>query len=197
MSRFDLNNKRFRRPELYLYELLRAAASGELDRRGLRLERADVVCVDVRGGRLENETADGDVAGVGGELFRANHGPTNPPNSVKARIVTDLIDGFLSDAELRVFWPLFPPEHMMQPVKAGEQVTVVFDDDGRAHGIWLARTPGLVGAGVAKAVDGYTRLDTTGRRQDLFGTRNNDDGTARPVHSPGYRRGRDLFGRVS
>lgn len=64
-------------------------------------------------------------------------GPRNPPNSIKARILSGDKDKFIPDDALRIFWPLFPASP--DTPSAGEMVYVVFEDEDLQHGLWLGR----------------------------------------------------------
>lgn len=149
-NRFQHRDK-FRRPEIFLAELLQKSARGkfrETDENVPVLYRAIVYAVDVLGGQLENPDGNGEVQHelASGTTFRspANVGPKNPKNSIKARIITDGFDQFLGDSKLRVFWPLFP-EQAQVPIKPGEHVYVMFEDTKFLHGLWLGKLPGHEG----------------------------------------------------
>ena len=145
--RAPLSREKFRKPELFLSELLRKSAQGRLSERDDNSRvfyRAVVVAVDVNGGRLENSGGDGKLTHViGGKAIDvpATVGPPNPRNSVKARIVTEGFDQFISDSRLRVFWPFFD-EHVSIPIKPGEHVYVLFEDEGFQHGLWFSKVSG-------------------------------------------------------
>ena len=147
MSKSFLSRDKFRKPEHFLSELLKKSVQGsfrEEDEYVPFLFRALVVAVDVEGAKLENPSGDGTVSHVlDGRSFdvSANVGPINPKNSVKARMITDGLDQFISDNRMRVFWPFFP-EHMMIPIKPGEYVYVVFEDQNYEHGLWISKVPG-------------------------------------------------------
>ncbi len=150
MAKDPLYREKFRKPELFLSELLRKSAQGnisERDENSRVFYRALVVAVDVQGGRLENEAGTGKLTHVmNGKSVDvpANVGPTNPQNSVKARILTDGFDQFITDDRLRVFWPFFP-EHVSIPIKPGEHVYVLFEDEGFQHGLWFSKVSGHEG----------------------------------------------------
>ncbi len=139
--------ERFRRPELFLSELISRSARGEMwgrDENVTVLHRATVVAVDVLGGRLENPAGEGSVShSISGRLVEvpARVGVSNPRNSVKARIVTKEHDQYVGDDDLRVFWPLMQ-EHDALPIKPGEHVYVLFEDDGWEHGLWVGKVSG-------------------------------------------------------
>lgn len=145
---------KFRRPELLFQEILRKGAQGayyERDELIPFLHRALVIGVDVVGGLLENPSANGKVEhNVDGKKYDvpARTGPENPPNSIKARIITDGDDKFATDDNLRVFWPFFP-ENISVPIKPGEHVYVVFEDSEQMHGLWVTKIPGHNGVNYA------------------------------------------------
>ncbi len=147
MPRDMQGRERFQRPELFLSDLLKRAARGafvERDESPALFFRALVVAVDTVGGALENDDGSGSVThdrGGRGTTFPAVVGPRNPRGSLKARILSDGYDQFVSDDRLRVFWPLFP-EHSSLPVKPGEHVYVMFEDADREHGLWVAKVSG-------------------------------------------------------
>ncbi len=121
------------------------------------LYRALVVGVDVEGGKLENPDANGGVShDVDGKKFDvpARSGPKNPQNSIKARILSDGLDKFSTDDNLRVFWPFFP-ENISVPIKPGEHVYVIFEDSQMQHGLWISKIPGHQGVNYAPGKDFY------------------------------------------
>lgn len=156
MAGIPLYREKILRPEIGLTELLRKNAGGEFWERDEYVPfmyRAIVVAVDAAGGRLENP--DGTVSealesripyvdspGSSGQSFSyvvvPTKGPANPPNSLRARIVTNGLDQFLDDQHLRTFWPLFQNAFVPMP---GELAYVVFEDSSFTHGLWLARVP--------------------------------------------------------
>lgn len=160
----QLNRDKFRRPELFLSELLRKSAQGKLSERDDNSRvfyRALVVAVDVVGGRLENPDGQGTLSHVvGGRSIDvpATIGPRNPQNSVKARILTDGADQFIQDDRLRVFWPMFP-EHVSVPVKPGEHVYVLFEDEGSQHGLWFSKVSGHEGVNIAPGQSTYSKRE--------------------------------------
>jgi hypothetical protein len=159
-----LTRDKFRRPELLFQEFLRKGAQGlfkERDEISPFLYRALVLAVDVEGGKLENPDASGGVShNVNGKKFevQARLGPKNPPNSIKARILTDGFDKFSTDENLRVFWPFFP-ENISVPVKPGEHVYVVFEDSHLQHGLWVTKVPGHNGVNYAPGKDYYKPVE--------------------------------------
>lgn len=158
--------EKFRRPELFLSELLKRSAQGlvkDSEEQTTFLHRAVVVAVDVIGGKLENPFGNGFVNHVidGKSVdVPATVGPLNPPDSVKARIIANGLDQFVGDRELRVFWPLFP-EHMSSPIKPGEHVYVVFEDSDMQHGLWFCRVPGQDGANFFRGQDSFKNDSST------------------------------------
>lgn len=166
MSDEGLTRDRFRRPEILFQELLRKHARGELLERGEHtqfLHRALVIAVDVQGAKLENPDANGKVThkidGVGTFDVPARTGPENPPNSIKARVLSDGDDKFTNDEQLRVFWPFFP-ESISVPIKPGEHVYVVFEDTEQQHGLWVTKVPGHTGVNYSPGKKFYTPLET-------------------------------------
>lgn len=147
MARSPLSKEKFRRPEIFLSELLKKSAQGffrEIDENNTFLYRAVVVAVDVFGGKLENTRGQGSVEHViNGKSVDtvARIGPDNPRNSIKARILTNGLDQFVGANDLKVFWPFFP-EHMSIPIKPGEHVYIIFEDSEFQHGLWLTKIPG-------------------------------------------------------
>ena len=146
------------RPEAFLGEMLKKYARdgiSETSDAPQFLMRASVVAVDVEGGKLENPSGEGSVShdfdGKKRE-FKATVGPKNPPNSVKARIVQDGQDQFMSDDDLGIFWPLFQG-HVSMPIKPGEHVYVMFEDRMKKHGLWVSRVAGQEGSNVARGRD--------------------------------------------
>lgn len=142
---------RFRYPEQFLADVLRKGARDEFGRRSENptiFHRALVVAVDVVGGKLQNPKADGKLTQkVNGKQVDvpAIAGPPNPKNSIKARIISDGFDQFISDDNLRIFYP-FLPDHVRVPIKPGEHVFVTFEDPRFEHGLWLWKVPGHEGA---------------------------------------------------
>jgi hypothetical protein len=156
---------------LFLKELIRKYMMGKLQETDVYpqfMYRATVLAVDPDGGALENPNAEGSFdAVIDGQQtkLKASSGPSNPPNSLKCRIITDGRDRLNVDSDVGVFWPLMP-EHMAPPVKPGEHVYVVFEDQHRVHGLWLGRVSGHVGANV---VIGASQLKpSSGGINDVF-----------------------------
>ncbi|MBI2449261.1 hypothetical protein HYV49_03105 [Candidatus Pacearchaeota archaeon] len=106
-------------PERNVFGLLRDYQSNSLSDSGF-LHRAIVVSIDQLGGALEDK-------------------PKNPKNSIKARIISDASHSMLNNDDLPVFWPLFPFDTF--PLKEGEHVYVIFENEKRDHGLWLTRIP--------------------------------------------------------
>ena len=120
MTRSPIRSKDAQSPDRIFSNLLKDYVDGRLGASATFL-RASVVSIDQVGGQLETEPA------------------INPPNSIKARIITDALDKNTSDEDLQVFWPMFP--HHILPIKEGEHVLVVFEDLERSHGMWITRIP--------------------------------------------------------
>lgn len=164
MASDGFTRDKFRRPEILFQEILRKGAQGaykEQDENSRFLFRALVLAVDVQGGQLENPDASGGVShNIDGKKFEvaARLGPLNPPNSVKARVLTDGQDKFLPDERLRVFWPFFP-ESISVPVKPGEHVYVLFEDTRMQHGLWVAKVPGHSGVNYSPGREHYQPVD--------------------------------------
>ena len=106
-------------PEKNILSALRDLTEGKLGGDTF-LRRALVVEIDHVGGKLEEK-------------------PTqNPKGSIRARIISEPSPHtFLENAELPVFWPLFPYDTF--PLKETEHVYVIFETP--SHGIWLSRIP--------------------------------------------------------
>lgn len=147
-------NEKFRRPSIGFTEMLRKGIGGmlrEKDEYATFMFRALVLASDPYGGKLE--TPDGVPEGktyleevihdvTGGEIARytvnPTLGPRNPKNSVRARIITEGMDQFIDDDNLRTFWPLLPG---ISNPSAGELVYVVFEDERMTHGLWISKVP--------------------------------------------------------
>lgn len=118
--RKPIRAKEVQNPERILSNLLQDYVTGALDDYTF-LYRASVVAIDQVGGQLETN-------------------PPNPKNSIRARVITNGRDKDTDDADLTVFWPLFPFDVM--PLKEGEHVYIVFEDAAiKRHGLWLTRIP--------------------------------------------------------
>jgi len=169
-----LNRDRFRRPELLFFDFLRKGAQGLFrlkDEVVPFLFRAEVLAVDTEGGNLENPTSNGSIEHVinGNKVkIDAKLGPNNPANSIKARVLTDGLDKFSNDENLKVFWPFFP-ESVSISVKPGEHVYVVFEDSSQTHGLWLTKVPGHEDLNFAEGSSFYTAPQTTPRLAATFG----------------------------
>jgi hypothetical protein len=158
-----LSNEKYRRPSIAFQDILRKGSGGVYREKGeysAFMFRAVVIAVDTIGGRLETPTGkphkkSGDKWVEGGkeleEIVREakgpplakysivpNKGPVNPANSIKARIISNNMDQFISDDDLRCYWPMFPG---ISNISAGEMVYVVFEDEDFTHGLWLAKVP--------------------------------------------------------
>jgi len=111
-NEFDLIN-----PERCFYDAIKNAT--ESGGASSFLKRAVVTEIDMVGGQLDDS-------------------PKNPKNSIRARIISDSSQCFLSEDELPVFWPLFPFD--VFPIKEGEHVYVVYENEAKAdHGLWITR----------------------------------------------------------
>lgn len=173
---------KFRRPELFLSELLRKSAQGrfhEVDENVPFLYRAAVIAVDVEGGKLQNPGGSGKVTHTfNGKSIDvpAIDGPENPKNSIKGRIMTEGFDQFFSDDDLRVFWPFFP-EHNGLPIKPGEHVYVLFEDADFQHGLWISKVPGHEGANFVRGEKQFEKA-SAGSKTEMFpdsaGTKKDD-----------------------
>jgi len=165
--------ERFRRPEIFLSELINDHARGDIRNKSDHVQtwyRALVIAVDVFGARLENPDGEGFMTHVidGKSVDTpATIGPVNPKNSVKARIISNEFDQFIGDDDLRVFWPMMP-EHDSVPVKPGEHIYVTFEDESYEHGLWLGKVPGDENLNYFRGQDKYT-LDEEGRLANSFG----------------------------
>lgn len=140
-----------RRPEIIMAEMIKSAAIGHVDR---HMHRALVLAYDARGGQLQNPNGSGFITvktKSGEKKYKALAGPTNPPSSIKARIITDSIDSLHEDDDVRVFWPLM--EH--STALPDEHVMVMFEDAHRENGLWLVRVPNHVGQNHAPGADSY------------------------------------------
>lgn len=160
MSKFqDLD--RWRRPELFFAEVINKSARGEFREENTNVKiwyRATVIAVDVTGGRLENSNGSGELEHIienRSFSVQANVGPSNPKNSIKARVLTDEFDQFVDDKDLRVFWPMMS-EHDSIPIKPGEHVYVTFEDENFEHGLWFGKVPGHSGVNFFKGDSSYT-----------------------------------------
>lgn len=163
--REPFSRDRFRRPERFFDEFLRKGVKGLFVERGENVPviyRALVVGVDTEGGKLENPDGSGKVPHkIDDKKFDApaRVGPENPPNSIKARVLTDGLDRFYLDDDLRVFWPFFPDTHAI-PVKPGEHVYVMFEDSQRTHGLWISKVSGHTGVNYAPGDKFYEDSDS-------------------------------------
>lgn len=164
MSR-QQNKDVWRRPELFFADLLKKEATRDYVTRDEHLvvwHRAVVEAVDVKGGKLENPQGAGSVKHKMGKKeieFNASIGPTNPKNSVKARIISEGFDQFFDDDSLRVFWPMFP-ENDSIPVKPGEHIYVTFEDSNFEHGLWLGKVSGHENLNYYRGQDSYKPINS-------------------------------------
>ena len=164
MSKNFQTIEKFRRPEIFLSELINKSVRGELWDKDENVQvwwRALVVAVDVQGGLLENPEGAGGLTHVidGKELdVPANVGPLNPRNSIKARIITAGLDQYDDDESLRVFWPMFP-DHDAMPIKPGEHVYITFEDTDFQHGLWFGKVPGHQNVNYFRGQDSFEASD--------------------------------------
>lgn len=119
MPRKNITTRDIQNPNRILSNLINDYVDGTLDYKRF-LYRAVVVEIDHIGGVLEKD-------------------PPNPKNSIKARVISDGFDSFTPDEDLQIFWPLFPFDVM--PIKQGEHVYVIFEDEMRQVGLWITRIP--------------------------------------------------------
>lgn len=184
--------EKWRRPELFLAELLSKSVRGELWDKSESVQvwhRAIVSAVDVEGGKLENPDGAGSISHlIDGKVvqFPSNVGPLNPRNSIKARVTSKGFDQLVSDDDLKVFWPLFP-EHDMIPVKPGEHVYVTFEDDDYEHGLWLGKVSGHSNVNFFRGEDAFKVQDKS--KAAKFGD-------APPSNSPVADKDSDDAGRL-
>lgn len=163
MSETLLRNKLLR-PELFLSELIKKYAQDgfvKSDEYPEFLRRAVVVAIDVEGGHLQNPSGTGSVTHVvSGKRIEvtALKGPHNPPNSIKARVISESEDQFSDDAGLAVFWPLLP-EHLLPPLKINEHCYVTSEDAQGEHGLWIGKVSGHDNVNFYDGVTSYERDD--------------------------------------
>jgi len=157
--------EKFRRPEVFLSELINKSVRGELWDKDENVQvwwRAVVIAIDVEGGLLENPEGEGGLAHVIDKRefeVPANVGPLNPRNSIKARIITAGLDQYDDDDSLRVFWPMFP-DHDAMPIKPGEHVYVTFEDTDFQHGLWFGKVPGHQNVNYFRGQDSFEASET-------------------------------------
>jgi hypothetical protein len=164
MSKVIQTRQKLIQPELFLGELIRKYAQGKFLERDDSIPilfRAVVVAVDAIGGKLENKDGKGVVSyelDNKNHTFNANVGPSNPKNSIKARIITEGFDQFFADNDLRVFWPFFP-EHITLPIKPGEHVYIMFEDNKFEHGLWVCKIPGHENVNFYRGQNSFSKED--------------------------------------
>lgn len=179
-----MTSERFLRPEQILADVIEKGGKGLYLERGATIPfllRAIVVAVDVEGGKLENPKGDGSLSHqLSGKSFQvpATIGPKNPANSVKARIITGGRDQFIHDDRLRVFWPFFD-EHVSTPVKPGEYVYVMFEDEGDSHGLWISKISGHEGVNYARGRDFFVEPGSTSLASKFPDTKSNSDSSSK------------------
>lgn len=167
--------EKYKRPELFLQELLRKYAKGQLLDTTSNVQpfmKAIVLAIDLDGGNLSNPDAVGSVT-VGKTTFRAQVGPRNPANSIKARVISKGFDRFFTDAETRVFWPMVQNDHISVPIKPGEHVTVIFEDQHYEHGLWLFKASGHEGPNFSEGAASFSQVSQT-NAMDAFERPQND-----------------------
>lgn len=172
MAKFQ-DLEKFRRPEMFLAELLNKSVRGELSDKeeNPRLwYRALVVAVDVEGGKLENPDGDGVVTHlINGKSVDtpARLGPVNPRNSIKARLITDEFDQFVEDSDLKIYWPMMG-EHDAIPIKPGEHVYTTFEDRDFKHGLWFGKVAGHENVNFFRGQDSFTLNQESSRLASKF-----------------------------
>lgn len=118
-----ISDKDVQSPDRLQNNLVNDYISGDLDEYGV-IHRAVVVKIDTEGGQLPNPDKPEE--------------PLNPPNSFLGRIITNSMDGGIDDEDdLPIFWPMTP--HDVYPIKEGEHVYVMLEDELGEHGVWLSR----------------------------------------------------------
>lgn len=151
-------------------DLVRDAARGDGPDRTVR--RALVLAIDLDGGKLQNPDGSGSVRsswpGQRELVIPALVGPPNPRGAIKARVLTDGLDRLRSDADVRVFWPMFSPDNISIPISPGEHVYVMFEGSGMENGFWLSRVPGHEGAGAFIGNRSYIAPSARGSAMDHF-----------------------------
>lgn len=160
MAKFQ-DLEKWRRPEMFLAELLNKSVRGELSDKSENPQlwyRALVVAVDVEGGKLENPKGQGVVS----HMFNGKNvdiparlGPVNPRNSIKARLITGEFDQFVDDDDLKVYWPMMG-EHDSIPIKPDEHVYVTFEDRNFNHGLWFGKVAGHENVNFFRGQDSFT-----------------------------------------
>lgn len=161
--------ERFRRPEIILQELLRKYSKGQISDNPLSSRlflRAVVLAVDNVGGKLSNPSGQGSITS-GGNTYDALVGPTNPPGSIKAKLISKGLDRFFEEKESKIFWPFFPTDHLSLPIKPEEHVFIMFEDDYLEHGFWFCRVSGQDDPNFFKGQDSFVS-DTTITAMDTF-----------------------------
>jgi hypothetical protein len=152
------------KPELIFSELLKDSFQENfkrIDSNSSIFKRAIVLAVDVVGGQLQNENGEGEILHtVNGKQvkFKALKGPSNPRNSIKARIISESEDKILPDSLTDIFWPVFP-EHISIPIKPLEHAYVMYEDDNSYHGLWFCKISGHENLNFIKGSDTYKSSD--------------------------------------
>lgn len=159
----------YRRPEMILAEVIRKEAVGHKEK---HYYRAAVLAIDLDGGKLQNPDGAGSVTVTdrngATKHYPALTGPSNPRGSVKARIITDGFDRLLDDTQVRVFWPMFPQDMAGTPITPGEHVYVMFEGNGKSHGIWLSRVAGHESANSSQGALVYDEPSNPRSAMDTF-----------------------------
>ena len=136
MSRRPIREKEILDPSRILNNLLRDYVDGRLGSSRV-LYRAVAVKIDHIGSQFLDQES------------------PNPKNSIQARVISDGLDMHTSDEDLIVFWPFFP--HDTMPVKEGEHIYVIFEDERRSHGLWISRISEPDGIDNLNYVDGIDK----------------------------------------
>lgn len=151
-SRRPITQREILNPDRILSNVLKDYVEGNLDDYNF-LFRALVVEIDQVGGALAGPGTPNETE------------PPNPPNSIKARIVSDGRDSHLTDDELDIFWPLFPYDVM--PLKEGEHVYVIYEDTNeKNHGLWISRIPEPSAIDDRNITPGSKKYEQDTRNQD-------------------------------
>lgn len=192
-----LNSQKLRRPLSTLSDLIRNESSGLYVKRDEYLPfmyRAVVYAIDTEGGRIEGP-GESDVlrqaVNSGGSLKwydvkKRYCSRPNPPDSIRARIITDMRDSFFMQEDLRTYWPMFPG---LQPPAPGELVYVIFEDASRKHGLWLSKVPLDNAFSTTGRVQLSDIVGTEGVMNDLFGDSPQNGSASQTAETPGESTG--------
>ena len=118
-KRRKITQYEMRNPDKILSNLINDYVEGVFDDYRW-LHRAVVLRIDYIGGQFETN-------------------PDNPKGSIIARRVSDGADRYTSNEDLGTYYPFFP--FGLSPVKEGEHVYVMFEDEDEEHGLWITRIP--------------------------------------------------------